>query len=297
MKSSESPYRSPIMSLEKAIAASAYTVAPEREAAYIASTANVSIIFAAGEKRFGVRVNTETYVVTLPIATLEYVWACTHMLLRLYAVFEEKQALGYEAVSLAGDPEFCTRLDLFNWALNNMLYEGTGLWPQDAPQPSIETSSCTDELFLVAIGWILHHEIAHLRRNHAQAHRIYTNQQEREADADAVGWVLGACADAQMRTKRQLGMAIALLSMQFLDEPQGSGTYLGTHPPTSARIFDCLNDAKVDLDGLAYTLCAIAMHFHLGQHSLTSELDGDSFQTILDGALLAFRTGKREVSS
>lgn len=284
--------RSPVLALRDAIAASPFNVAPER-ALSLPTVAPHFALALSNDRKFNVRVNTETHEATLPIATLEYMWACTHLLLGLYEAFEGGQHQGDQVLDLGNDRDFCTRLDLFNWALNNMLDDGQRSWPADAARPADGVQSLTDELFLVAIGWILHHEIAHVRSNHQRAHRLYTVQQESEADAKAVDWIFGACTDPQMLTKRQLGMTIALLAMQFLDEPTNGDTYIGTHPPTSERIFVCLNRAQTDPDGLAYSLCSIAMHFQLGQHALTSGLDGPSFQAILDEALVTFRTSRR----
>ena len=154
-------------------------------------------------------------------------------------------------------------------------------------------SEAEDEGFLLAVGWILHHEHAHVRCNHQSSDPIYSVQEEREADDLAVDWVFGACTDERMRLTRQVGMLIALIALQYLDVPAGRDSVVRTHPPTTERIFRCLNRAGVEADGVVYALGAIALHFQLGQYGLSAPVDGQSFQEILDGALHAFQGASR----
>jgi len=116
--------RSPICVLEHQIAAAAFKLAPERDTLLAAEASGFSLIL-SDDRGFNVRVNTETHASTLPIATLEYIWACTFLLLRLYDFHGEEQRAGAQAMDLAKDAEICSRLDLFNWALNNMREDGT----------------------------------------------------------------------------------------------------------------------------------------------------------------------------
>jgi hypothetical protein len=288
--------RSPVLTFEKQVASAAFTIAPERVDELLAIAPTISLVL-SNDRNFSIRVNMSTHEVTLPIATQEYLWACGYLFWVLYQEYIAAQLREDKQVDLSTKRTVCDAINLFNWAWNNQAASGVEEWPARLPRPKREGSdeavSAANELFIAAIAWIIHHEIAHVRAKHPAMHQIYAVKQELEADEMATDWILGKCDDPDLRKKRQLGMVTALLAMQLLDEPPGLDTYVGTHPPTVERLYTCLERAQVDDDAVPRAFAAVALQLQLSQFELSIPLDGSSIQDILGNALLAFRTSQR----
>ena len=251
----------------------------------------------SNDSGFNIRVDMSTHEATLPVATLEYLWACAHLLWVLYQEYTAAQERLEEQLDLASRPNVCDAIDVLNWARNNQAVSGVEVWPEALPRPASGATgsavSVANELFLVAIAWIIHHEIAHVRANHPAMHRTYAVKQELEADEIATDWILDNCQDPAQRKKRELGMVTALLAMQLLDEPSGVETYVRSHPPTVERLYACLERAQVDNDGAPRAFAAVAMQWHLSQYDLSIPLEGTSIQDILTNTLVTFHTSRR----
>lgn len=290
------PLRSPVLIFERQIAGSAFAVAPEREGELLVAAPTFSLAL-SDDKGFNIRVNMSTHEATLPIATLEYLWACAHLFWVLYQEYIAAQQRGDQQLDLSTRRNVCDAIDVFNWARNNQAVSGVEGWPHELPRPARGDThnavSVANELFLVAVAWIIHHEIAHVRARHPAMHRSYAVKQELEADEMATDWILGKCEDPEMSKKRQLGMVTALLAMQLLDEPSGVDTYVSTHPPAVERLYACLEQARVDDDGAPRAFAAVAVQLQLSQYDLSIPLDGSSIQDILAGAFIEFRTSGR----
>jgi hypothetical protein len=288
--------RSPVLLLEKQVAGAAFAIAPEREHELLGVAPNFSLAL-SNDRKFSIRVNMSTHEATLPIATLEYLWACAYLFWVLYQEYIAAQQRNHKRIDLSTKRSVCEAIDLFNWARNNQATSGVEAWPKALPRPesnsSDEAVSVANELFLAAIAWIIHHEIAHVRAKHVAMHNIYVVRQEQEADEMATDWILGKCEDPGSRQKRQLGMITALLATQLLDEPPGSDTYVRTHPPTVERLYACLERALVDDDASPRAFAVVAMQLQLSQFDLSIPLDGQSIQDILGDALIKFRTSMR----
>ena len=290
------PLRSPVLIFARQIAGSAFAVAPEREEELLAAVPTFSLAL-SDDKGFYIRVNMSTHEATLPIATLEYLWACAYLFWVIYQEYVAAQERGDKHLDLSNRRYVRGAIDAFNWARNNQAVSGVENWPQTLPRPARKDTdnavSVANELFLAAVAWIIHHEIAHVRANHPAMHRSYAVKQEVEADEMATDWILGKCNDPGLRKKRQLGMVTALLAMQLLDEPPGADTYVSTHPPTVERLYACLERARVDDDGAPRAFAAVALQLQLSQYELSIPLDGSTIQDILGGALIAFHTSLR----
>lgn len=288
--------RSPILILQRQIAGCAFAVAPEREKELLAAAPTFSLAL-SDDRGFYIRVNMSTHEATLPIATLEYIWTCAHLFWVLYQEYIAAQQRGDREIDVSTRRNICDAIDAFNWARNNQAVSGIQRWPDELPVPAREDSdgaiAVANELFLVAVAWIIHHEIAHVRERHPMLHNSYAIRQEIEADEIATDWVLGECHNLELRKKRQLGMVTALMAMQLLDEPPGANTYIGTHPPTVERLYACLERANVDDDGAPRAFAAVALQLQMTQFDLSFPLDGSSIQDILASALITFRTSRR----
>jgi hypothetical protein len=184
--------------------------------------------------------------------------------------------------------EYCDYLDgakgagvgiwrpLITWAVGNQFVATREDWPHATPcptgfdnsqsEPSFERVA--DEIALCATGWLLHHELAHIRRGHVGAVAPdVSRQQEREADEAATGWLLEMAPKGIATTKRACGIAAAIIALAALElhQPPPPSTD-PDHPPTSDRIFHCLsqsgiNEKSVELMIAALGVRAILLHY------------------------------------
>ena len=92
-----------------------------------------------------------------------------------------------------------------------------------------------DEVFKMAVAWVLHHEIAHVRLQHLAPPGPDSIREEYEADQSAIDWLLKvdglALAD---RIARYFGIATGLGWLSALNVYIGPGSGK-THPPAGRR--------------------------------------------------------------
>ena len=292
--------RSPITLLQTAIAGSAFRVAPERadELKELDDLHNFALVL-TDEKGFAFRINTQTHEVMLPIAALEYIWCCAYLLHVLYEAYVAAQGAEAPQLNLASMAKCSRAIDLVNWSMNNMILSGLDRWPADIPAPVSDPEPRTDihianELFLLAVGWLLHHEISHVVLGHQPVHKVFSRQKEKEADLRATEWVVTLVPTDEERQKRSLGIAAALLSMQFLDRPDEIvDGYVRSHPISVERLDYCLTRANALDDGAVCAFATVALQFHLGQFGITAPLDGTSIRDVLSGFMVAFARSSR----
>jgi hypothetical protein len=143
-----------------------------------------------------------------------------------------------------------------------------------------------NELFRYALGWTLHHEIAHVRLRHPNAHSILSRDEERSADLHATTWLLEHAPDAQQKRVRTFGAIVGILALDTFEAMLGDPAK-NTHPKAYERLAYCLNcyDAPDDDEAFAFALCG--MQYNLQQRGSTSSLDGSSFRDILNDYLVS----------
>ncbi|MGE3424820.1 MAG: phage exclusion protein Lit family protein [Dehalococcoidia bacterium] len=144
---------------------------------------------------------------------LELLWAQSYA----YFVFYSKECGGVQPTSQQINPrrtpEVDRALDLLRWASRALVHPVKEPWPIDAPSPATPPSEgsslhVAQELSLCAVGFILHHEIAHHRFQHQGEHI----DSEREADYGAIDWILhDVDVGSPEYRKRILGSTVALL--------------------------------------------------------------------------------------
>lgn len=292
--------RSPILLLETVIAASAFRVAPERaDELRTLDDLHRFVLVLADEKGFAFRINTQTHEATLPIAALEYIWCCAYLLHVLYEAYLETQRAAALQLDLNRVPKCSKAIDLVNWSMKNMILSGQDWWPADMPTPVSDPEPRTDihianELFLLAVGWLVHHEISHVVLGHQPVDKVFSKQKEKDADLRATEWLVSLARTEEERQKRSLGIAAALLSMQFLDRPEEIvDGYVRSHPISVERLDYCLTRANALDDGVVCAFATVGLQFHLGQFGITAPLDGTSIRDVLSGFMVAFARSRR----
>lgn len=246
---------------------------------------------------FSIRVGIETREAILPVFALEYLWCFSLLVLTLTEEYQAAQQEERSEIDFRTSPQVSQAVDLLNWAHARMLLGDRSPWPDGAPKPvgAPAQSDCeyaVNEIFLSAIAWIIHHEISHIRLRHG-VETTYSIQQEKEADDEATNWIFSQDLNSDVLLKRQLGMAVALLSMQFLEAPQGKNSKIGSHPPSVDRLFQCFDIAGVARDGYICALTTVALQFQLANLNIETPLSGNSWNDIMAEAFISFRTAGR----
>ncbi|MBU3563840.1 integrase [Polynucleobacter sp. Tro8-14-1] len=294
--------RSPICLLEFQIAGALFNVAPEKEIQCIQHRDDYQfdLVF-VDEKKFGIRVRFNEDdahpEIVLPISSLEYLWAFSHYCWVLTQEYAASQRGGSENFNCLGNERLKTSSKLLQWARRNLFDSGIERWPELGPRP-MQDACCFDdsqvatELFLVALGWIMHHEIAHVVLRHPLIRTSFLEQEEREADQFATEWLLDGLKknDSRFR-KRALGVATAVLAIQSL-EVDSTACLRNTHPDAHDRIFQNIELCGYAGDETIEAFCVVVLQYLFCQTTIKVNVDGNSFSEILSDLLFDISRAK-----
>ncbi len=187
----------------------------------------------------------ETKTFRLSTRVVEILWAQAYAAFVFYNRVMARTP-GEEAVVDIVDPDVVAALKVYQWALSRFLDGAADPWPPGLPKPAAGDAVDDDfaaarELALMATGYLLQHEIAHIVLKHsARDPGDASIDQEREADAWAADWLLvrGDPARPNLQ-KRALGVAVALLVL--VSGGIHSGSFNGvTHPRDFDRLYNAL---------------------------------------------------------
>lgn len=290
--------RSPILKLETFIAGSTFRIAPEREVELgdWSDLTKFSIAI-VDRKGFSIKVSVKKREASLPVAALEYLWAASHAYIVLYDEYCTAQKDGEEYFDTSGNSRRRNAIDLGKWAVDNMFGSATEDWPCNFPMPDDKAPHGSDihvanELFLCAIAWIIHHEIAHVKLEHPDVESVTSLSEEREADISATSWILAhSDVEAEYR-KRTVGIATAILAIQGTES--NTGDILQTHPKAFERLYDCLENAQIDDDNEVYAFSSFVMQMQLATQGISIPTDANSFKELFSEILIIFA---RQVNS
>lgn len=176
--------------------------------------------------------------VKISLRALEILWCFAYSAW----VFYTRHAAGKPSTAELreiSDSDTRTAMQLLEWSLEELINPHESAWPAHLPRPSSVPVPWSDEhvateLCLVAAGYLLLHEVAHVTLRHScDLDRI---SEEREADRWAVDWIFGSIDSTSPGfTKRALGIALALLLLV------ARGIHTGDHDGrTHPRHFDRL---------------------------------------------------------
>lgn len=286
-------HRSPILELEDAIAECAFRIAPERgnELSELCDEKNLTIAL-VDESGFSFRVRLPENEVVLNVAALEFLWASTHAHLIHYNEYGIAQRTGSSTFDTGRTERSRNAMELLAWAGRNMLDKGTARWPAHLPRPEQFPAERSDgyganELFLCALAWIIHHEIAHVRQNHPPLVTTCSIAEEKDADDKATQWIIDKSTMPRESRKRTFGIVAALLALQGLRKPNQFEP-LKTHPSTFERIDHCLTKAGVAENDEVYAFCAVTMQIQLACRGIDKRFDGNTFRELYSEYLIEF---------
>ncbi|MGH9739020.1 MAG: phage exclusion protein Lit family protein [Candidatus Acidiferrales bacterium] len=282
---------SPLLQLDEAVSRAAFAAAPEKAEDLFTRVRHIKLNFVyehdnhAG--RFEFSSSPRLSVINIHQGALELLWAASFAFPMLFRICRDSQQQGRDRMNATDFPELQQAFRLYGWALNKCCTGVCEPWPREFPSPQngdLQTRLAT-ELFLVAVGWILLHESAHILLGHKiDGPNDLKKREECEADRFATEWLLQGVTDSTMLQKRSLGIAIANLILIALDL-RAERLDLLEHPRSVERLNDNLRNYLPDADTeLAYALAIAVLQAHFWIFGVNHTIDHDAaFGFLLDG--------------
>jgi hypothetical protein len=208
--------RSPIFSLDREISSAPFAAAPEKAKKLKSLSHSITLLFDDQRADFCVAAISEKdgRFIKASAGALNLLWCASYAYWLLYRGFVKAQRLGHTEYSVSGARTVSEALSLYQWAIQSAVECKLEPWPVGAPMPvrSPEPNSpvhVANEVFLVAVGWILLHEIGHHELGHPrEAIGPASKQEEHDADHFASDWLLSEVSDSALLLKRSLGIAV-----------------------------------------------------------------------------------------
>jgi hypothetical protein len=293
---------SPVAYLHRHVLITLGTIAPEREQEYRAEFNRLNIKFLLDPNEQGIRFAAaqESKQILVGTACLERLWAIAFAYYRFYRELAA-QRLADQAnriIELRRTPELCEAGDLLKWAVEADLLskaeQAPPTWPAHLPRPRPDAphasdEHCATEMFLAAVAYILHHEFAHLRKDHqtyGELESVDAIRQEKEADFEAAEWILGALPDEHdpMFQKRALGVGLGLVWIASLYVYAGQKAESSTHPPAYDRLFQVMERYVHDPNNLPWAFVQTVLALHLQNQNVPHDIDREfsSFKEAVD---------------
>lgn len=294
---------SPIAFLDRNIFMTLRNVAPERkdELERLFNIHDIKLEMRTDDPRMMLSADLISKTIIARRPRLERIWALAFGYYRFYreVAAQKQRDLRVKEVDLTSTQKLVEAGRLIEWAVDSYFAaareEDLPSWPNDLPRPSPQDDAQSDEavateLFLVATGYLLHHELAHIRLGH----RLYSEideheaiRQEKEADDASANWMLDQLHDEldPLFQKRALGVGLGLVALASLYLQVYAGAKGGkTHPPAYDRLFQVM-DRYVKDDGnlpWAFVLTVLSLHIQNRQIPHDTNQEFGSFREAAD---------------
>jgi hypothetical protein len=270
------------------------TVCPERgeEVFGVIDELGITFAFDYVQDRILFQAHPKTKTITVGTRCLERLWAfayshfCSFDALRT----EKLRDLRTRKVAFDGNERLEKAAALLSWAITWELQarqlrkppSDVATWPDGLPHPVANPpkksdEDVADELFLVALGYILHHELAHLRMKHTGQRGVSSVLQEKDADRAAAEWLLGVGLDeSEPRfVKRAFGVAVALMWLAAASIHAGL-RQSDTHPPGYDRLFQIISQYVTDDMHPVWAFVATGLEMHLHAEKIEYDLEREA---------------------
>ncbi len=204
-------------------------------------------------------------------AAVEFIWAASFAYYSMYQ--------GAVAGTPGGEGEFSKEvgeaLEQFRWAIDRAFFKKDSAWPDAPPIPVTvgtgDTSAhgVASELSLVALGFLLLHELGHADLGHSgEAENQDILMMEADADAVAVETALASAPPGSSRAEKvRLGIVIAfgiVLGIELVRWKRGGRRQDPTHPLAWQRLERALArfHSEKDDPSWAFLTAVLATHMH-----------------------------------
>lgn len=272
--------KSPIDILKEHVFPALLRNAPERSNDLIGLIKKHGVRFAfdGSADRILFTADSSNRLITVGEGCLERLWACSCA----YFIFYDKMRSASQndpathEIRLGVDPELDGAMNLLSWATSvdwQVAAEGGNRteplpnWPLDLPMPIANpekgsNEDIADKLFLSALGFILHHELAHIRLDLFGSEGVDSILAEKEADREAARWLVDGLDEQDERfSQRILGVATALCWLASLNAYVSFSSR--THPPGYDRLFQVLSGFVTNDWHDVWIFVATPLMFHL----------------------------------
>ena len=285
---------SPIADLLNAIAASPFRIAPKARAdlnQVIDSKALALEICA--DKALSAELIVSSNLIRLGVPFLEVLWAAAHAYIVVFHECQQANKRGDISFAIGGIPRTARAYKLYRELLQAHAAGSPVEWPSldirpERYPPQDTDSFIANELFLVAIAWIIHHEIAHARLGHQEV-TVTSVSQENEADEAATRWVCRGTKDSASLHKRATGVVTAVVLLIAYDL-EVHRTRSKTHPPSFERLIRNLDATGLGESEMIYAFAFKLVEIHLLQSDVPHELDREgAFRDTCISACMALR--------
>lgn len=262
------PITSPIRPLLKFVPSTLLNVADEREHELLAALQGVSLLVLQSNC-WHLRVDLQQRQIRITTRVAETLWCSAYAYHVFYDRIYRHGGSGEGLIDLTVDTEIREAMALLKWNFESWLNRDGSPWPDLLPRPAVDSAKGSDSftadvLCLTGLGFLLHHELAHLRLNHLGSRRSI--ELEREADASALQWLLGKTDPQSSRfTQRLLGVLVAQITACAYGIHAG-GFASSTHPRSFDRLYNSLLAFPLADDHEAWVFTASALSLHI-QHS------------------------------
>lgn len=268
---------SPIVKLLDAIASSPFRVAPE------AATKLNNIVL---ERSLSLELHDDSNIfaelipskalIRLGVPFLEVLWSAAHAYIVIFHEYQQASARNQKMFDVGGTSRTEAAYRLYRELLQAHATCKSIPWPTLEIVPIQFPREGTDayvanEIFLVAISWIIHHEIAHARLEHQDV-TVASIQQESEADQAATRWVCEGTQETRHLHKRSMGIVTAILVLLAYDIEAGR-SHSKTHPPSFERLILNLDATGIGEDEMIYAFTFVLLEIHLAQSEISYEVD------------------------
>lgn len=288
---------SAIEPLMNAIAASPFRVAPEAEGqlAEEIGKRQIRLEFVDNLAIYAEYIPSKS-LVRLGTPYLEVLWAACHAFIVIFDEYEKANKRGDEYFNVGAIPRTSAAYSLYRQLLQAHIAKEKIEWsrpelmPIQFPEPNTD-GYVANELFLTAVSWVVHHEIAHARLGHEEL-SINSVLQESDADRAATAWVCGETTEPGPLFKRAMGVVSALLHLLSYDLQQGRVRWT-THPPTYERLVANLDRLGFEESHKVYAFGFVLLEILLAQHEIQLKVDREgSFHDMLASACFTVRSLK-----
>jgi hypothetical protein len=236
--------------------------------------------------------------ITVSAGALNLVWCATYAYWLVYQQFVQSQKDGLETVDLGRDPDTVAALNLYEWALRSVAVEKAESWPDGAPRPNRHPDYASplhvaNEIFLVAIGWMLLHEVGHIAGQHPLVSvPDQSKQLEHEADDFATKHILDGISDGAVLLKRALGIAVTSVVLLMGDISLRSSVLL-THPLSEERLSRNLRNWLPDSHPV-HAFVTTMLQIHMAKFGVPHQLgDHEHFSSFVDDFCLALSRSRK----
>jgi hypothetical protein len=285
---------SPIAELLNAIAASPFRIAPEAAADLDGVIAAKALsLEVSDDSRLFAELLPSNGIIRLGVPFLEVLWSAAHTYIVTFHEYQQANQRRETIFEIGGASRTATAYKLYRDLLHAHAAGSPIQWPSQEIIPARFPQEGTDtyvanELFLVAISWIIHHEIAHARLGHQEV-TVTSMLQENEADRAATKWICEGTQEKQPLQKRSMGIVTAVMLLLAYDIEVGR-THSTSHPPSFERLILNLDATGAGEDEMVYAFAFVLVEMHLVQAKVPYKSDQDgTFRDMCVSTCLALR--------